>query len=105
MTDAQEHVIDTRTEGESRLRFTGTLMGEVSTFRRGDERWTEIRGWRTEAGRLIVQTVGRSTREGERDFVRAGVFGTEEEMMRKMGWSRLHARLWRRMGVEEIVVA
>lgn len=103
--DIQPYTLILDTEQTQRLSFEGCLLGEVSTWRPTKRYWTEIRGWRTRAGKLVVQTIGRSMIEEEDDRIRTGVFDTETEMTRKMGWTSLNASFWSAIGIREVSIA
>lgn len=47
------------------LAFTGTLLADVSSRHEAQERWTEIRLFRTEAGNYVCHVVGASSVRGE----------------------------------------
>lgn len=53
------------------LRFTGELIAEVSSEEDGNDRWEEIRVWRTDSERVpwIVQRIGKSRLPGETDVI------------------------------------
>lgn len=86
-----------RLSGEGpNLLFDGQIIGEITTQNRGGskDRWQEVRLWETRGGAWIVENVGCSTREGEREFRSATVVeasDTEMEMrlavMEWLEWS------------------
>ena len=46
------------------------LLGSGSSFREYKDRWFEVSIYRERDGRFVLHTVGRSTREGDRDLGR-----------------------------------
>lgn len=96
--------IQADTEGESRVKFEGELVSEISTQRPRDWRWTELRGWRTKGGKIVVQSIGRSNCAGERNFIRAEIYDDADHMMKEMRYTPLNAKLWRAFGIKEIIV-
>lgn len=66
-TNDEGHRRFTLHDGEREVQFTGVLLGEASSFRRGKSRWSEIKIFRTRGGNYIVAGVGRSTVPNESD--------------------------------------
>lgn len=68
------------------VHFEGRLVHEFSTQRKdgGKDRWTELRLWETPAGNWVAESVGMSTRGGERELREAAVIegGAAEERVR-----------------------
>lgn len=54
-------------DGQRNLVLDGVLLGEASSRRGDQERWFEVRIFRTEAGRFVVAGAGRSIVDGETD--------------------------------------
>lgn len=47
-------------DGSRTLQFSGTLLGESSSYRRGANRWIEFKLYRTENGSYILSRIGVS---------------------------------------------
>lgn len=58
--------------------FTGSLLGEGTSWEHGKDRWTEVRIYQTEAGSFVVEVIGRSALAGEVDRCRAQVCETAQ---------------------------
>jgi hypothetical protein len=86
-------------------RFNGWKVAHVSSERANSWRWTELTAWTTEGGKWIVQEVGRSTIEGETDFIKREVFNRAAEIPEKMGIRRLSLVLYRKIGLNFIDIA
>lgn len=56
-----------RRTGDIDLVFRGVLLAEQSTYEDGLARWAELRIWRTDSGKYVMQRLGRTTVEGEVD--------------------------------------
>lgn len=55
------------------LSFNGELIADVSSEEDGNDRWEELKIWRTDSERVpwVVQRVGKSVLPGEVDVIRA----------------------------------
>lgn len=54
--------------GDRDLVFSGVLLADLSSRdHAGQTRWTEIRVYRTDAGKYVTEQIGRSTVRGEID--------------------------------------
>lgn len=62
------------------LVFEGQLLADVSSREPGVERWQEVRIYRTESSRYVTEVVGRSIKEGERDFLTVKVHDDPAEV-------------------------
>lgn len=56
------------------LEFDGEILAGASTHQEGDERWQEVRIYRTETGKYVTEMIGRSLVEGETDIIQVYVF-------------------------------
>lgn len=63
------------------LSFEGELIAEVSSEEDGNDRWEELRIWRTSSDRVpwVVQRIGKSTRRDEVDVIHT--FRCKSELM------------------------
>jgi hypothetical protein len=85
------------------LRFAGEIVAESSS--RGirgpsQNRWTELALYRTQAGKLIAQRVGRTQWQGERDRHEAVVADTNDEVVAFLGLGEAAKELYRRAGID-----
>jgi EXLDI family protein len=67
-------------DGLPNLRFSGTKIADVSSHsHQGSQqnRWTEIKIYRTAAGKSVVKIIGRTCWQGERDRHEAHVCADE----------------------------
>lgn len=55
------------------LVFTGDVIAEATSEGDGNARWTELRIWRTDTGRYVIEEVAVSTVPGETNRVFAKV--------------------------------
>lgn len=53
--------------GKLPLRFKGELIARTDSKRPDGVRWSEIAIYRVDDGRYVVQTIGRTTHQNERD--------------------------------------
>lgn len=56
------------------LIFEGELLADLSSRRGDQQRWTEIRIYRTESDRYVTERIGRTTVPGEYDRVFVNVY-------------------------------
>lgn len=77
------------------------LLGEVSSRAPGRTRWTELRVWRSGAGALIAEQVGKSEIEGERDRCRAWVCKDQAEVVERLGRGWLSHELFQKLGFDD----
>lgn len=96
--------VDENGNATSPVTFEGEKIAEVSSRRQRDYRWTEIHGYRTKSGTIVVQTIGRSEKEGETDYFAVRIFPNERKMMKSMGYTKLNSLFWFKMGVKEILI-
>lgn len=81
-----------------------TLVAEASSALPGAQRWAELRLWRAGSGVLVLEQVGRSLVEGERDRADAWACADEAEVVARLrrggrlGW--LAQELCRRAGID-----
>lgn len=92
------------------LAFKGALLGDAtgedfataSTGRGGEgKRWTDIALYRTENGRYVAHTIGRSTIPGEKDIEDAEAFDTLADALNWFYPGRIRAMLESRIGYIE----
>lgn len=80
-------------QGAVDLTFDGVLLAEESTRDEpGQTRWTEVRIYRTDTGKYVTETVGRSTRRGETDRITVFVHDSPADVpagLRRKGRSAL----------------
>jgi hypothetical protein len=70
-----------RRTGNVDLVFVGTLLAEQDTRDTPDQaRWAELRVWRTDSGKYVVQRLGRSTLPGEVDKITTRIVNTPAEV-------------------------
>lgn len=89
-------------DGERTLTFVGELLAEVSSRTYHGEtqnRWTDIRLYRTKAGTLVVQQVGSTTWQGEHDRYSATVCADEAEVIAHLGYGWLAKQLYDKTGI------
>lgn len=85
-----------------KIAFSGALVAEVASQRdRG--RWTELALYRTEAGRYICHTIGRTQRPGEHDRYSGQVCETEAEVIEFFGQRWLAKKLYDQAGIVNLV--
>lgn len=58
-----------RRAGNVDLVFQGVLLADETSREEGSQRWAEVRIWRTDSGKYVVQRIGRSTVAGEVDKI------------------------------------
>lgn len=68
-------------DGELDLSFDGELLADLSS-RDSDEqdRWTEIRIYRTTTGKYVTEVIGRSVMDGEHDRIDVQVHHRAEDV-------------------------
>lgn len=49
------------------LKFNGVLLSGTSSRRPGQDRWTDLSLYRTDNGKYVIVSIGRSVVPGERD--------------------------------------
>jgi len=90
-------------QGEPDLRFNGELLAEASSrLDESQERWAELYAYRSNGGKLVGRSVGRSVKPGEIDLADCAVFENEVELMQWFGNGRLAKGLYRTMGLESV---
>jgi hypothetical protein len=62
---ASQYVL--RRDGAPPLRFLGRLITESTSRRNDSTRWTDVSVYRSQSGKWILQTIGRTIWEGEVD--------------------------------------
>lgn len=70
------------------LVFDGELLAETTTEAAGAERWQEVRVYRTDSARWIIERTGQSRVEGEVTRTRASVCDTVDEVRRAITYRR-----------------
>ena len=100
--DMGTHTIER--DNEPALRFTGELIAEASSWRADrDDRWTELRLYRTRGGRYICEQVGHTRWQGERTRHSAGVCDTEADVIDWLGHGWLAKELYAEAGIDAAV--
>jgi len=90
-----------RRDREADLEVAGAqIVAEVSSRTPGAERWTELRLWRSAAGQLVAEQVGRSAVAGERDRCRAWVCADEADLVRRLRRKWLALKLYAAAGID-----
>lgn len=85
------------------LRFKGVFIGNVSSHRYNAKRWTELNLYKTEQGRYIGQTIGRTQIKSERDIYNAKVCKSENEVIEFFGLGKLARRLYDMVNIQPII--
>lgn len=85
--------------------FEGVMVAHVTSRKTSSTFWTEISAYKTSGGQIVVHTKGCADGPGYQTWHKVLVFKSAEQMMREMGVTGLHRRLWRRMGITEFVIA
>lgn len=91
-------------QNEPALVFTGELLAEKDSRFGGErkqERWTELRVYRTQGGKLVAQSVGRSKVHGEIDLHKAWVCDNEQDVIQALGHGRLAKLLYQELGIDD----
>lgn len=73
-----KHVI--KRDGLPPIAFTGDLIGST-TRGRNDSRWTEVKIYRTQAGRFVAQISRLTCWQGENDHRAAASFATAAKLI------------------------
>jgi hypothetical protein len=60
-------------DGARKIEFRGSLLAESSSQRPKKPRWSELKLYRTDGGTYIVERNGRTTVDGELDYLHAYV--------------------------------
>ena len=72
-------------DGQRDLAFQGVLVAETDIQHRDDTRWLELKMWKTQAGKYVIQRKHITRWQGERDTVEAEVFDTVEALREHYG--------------------
>lgn len=94
-------------DGGKDVRFSGEMLGEASSHAgRGEEqnRWAEIRLYRTGGGKYVCEQVGRTQTPGEHDRHTVVVCDTVEEVINFFGFGWLAKELYQRAGIDAVEV-
>lgn len=78
-----------------------TLVAEVTSRAEGRKRWTELRLWRSPAGKLVAEQLGRSELAGERDRSMAWVCDATADVVRHLGHGWLARELYKAAGIDD----
>lgn len=70
--------------GQRSLAFTGEQIADATTRDRDSFRWTTVRVFRTESGKIILGTGFYSCWDGERDSLSAESFSDLESMVSRI---------------------
>jgi hypothetical protein len=89
------------------ITFSGDLLAEVSdqySDGQSQSRWHEMTCYRTESGKLVLQTIYRTCWRGESDHNSVHVCADEADLIQVLeeseGLGTLEKRLLRKMGVD-----
>ena len=90
------------------LTFTGELMAEVATspnsgfssYSGSAGRWTELRLYRTKAGKLVAERISRTQWQGESDGHEAAVCDNEAAAVEFFGHDSLAKELYASAGID-----
>lgn len=85
------------------IRFTGELLAFASSRKTGSTRWSELNLYRTEAGALICEEIGRSTAKGESDLRQAEVAMSDDDVVEFFGDGWLAKKLYAQAGIDGTV--
>ena len=85
------------------VQFTGQELGFVSSARPGADRWTELRLYKTDAGRIILVVTGASSRRGEIPLTRVHTFDAIEGIVEVLQYTRLAKELYDKVGLEVVM--
>lgn len=71
-------LVEVKRDNESTLRFTGEMLADVSSHsEKNKTRWTVLRLYKTQGGKYVCQSIGRTRFEGEVDRFSATVVDDE----------------------------
>lgn len=101
-TAAEYHIVPTN--GTPAIRFSGALAAEVSSYRKGADRYTRIKAYVTEGGNWVVVSYGETEVVGETRYVEAHSYSSEEDMTRALGTRSLACSLYDQLGFSVISV-
>jgi len=93
------------TDDRPSITFEGELLADITHKRNNSVRWTEMRSYRTLAGKLIVEVAGVTNMENETLRTSVYIFNTVEQMTRKLGFTIASEKLYRKMGIDNIVIS
>lgn len=92
------------TNGRPKVQFEGELLAAVNGRRNNSDRWAELKAYKTNGGKWIIEQIGHTLIEGEQTFVDFFVFDSESDMTAKIGSGRLAEKLWMKLGIETITI-
>lgn len=96
-------------DGESDIKFSGVLMSSVasspdrssgSSYSGSVGRWTMLKLYRTEAGKMICSRVENTQWQGERDSYAGAVCCNESEVCEFFGYGWLAKELYEDAGID-----
>lgn len=85
------------------LRFTGELLAEASSKRHegpASNRWQELRLYRSAAGKLIAQRIGRTIWVNERNRYEAAICADEQAVVEYFGLGDTAKLLYHPAGID-----
>ena len=108
MRDDQATTYTLERDGLPPLRFDGVLLAESGTspdrarrdWSGATGRWSELRLYRTRAGKYVCEVVSRTQWQGERDAHRVETCDTPEEVTEVFGWDLAARELYEEAGFD-----
>lgn len=85
-----------------KIAFRGRLKAEVSSQKKRG-RWTTLALYRTESGRYVCHTIGRTQRPGEHDRYSGQVCETEADVIAFFGQRWLAKKLYDQAGIRNVL--
>ena len=87
MTETATRKYLVKRDNQRDLRITGEQLATASSHHyQGDRqnRWTELELYKTESGKYVIATIGRTCWQGESDYHTAVICDTEQEVIRAL---------------------
>jgi len=99
-TEVEEFVIER--DGERPIKFTGELLGEVSSSSNNASsdysgqtgRWSILRLYRTQAGKYVCEQIGKTQWQGEHNRYSGAVCDTDQQVVDFFGLGWLAKELY-----------
>jgi len=82
----EQHVVER--DGDRNIKFTGEMIASASSsannahsdYSGSTGRWTELRLYRTKAGKFVCEQIGRTQWQGEKDRYSGAICETTDEV-------------------------